>query len=49
MKQKIRKKSSLSLISVEFKTKFDVMNSMKLKRFIKFVRGQHRASHMSVM
>ncbi len=37
MKQKIRKKSSLSLISVEFKTKFDVMNSIKLKRFIKFI------------
>ncbi len=37
MKWKIRKRSSLSLISVESKTRFDVMNSMKSKRFIKFI------------
>ncbi len=37
MKWKIRKRSSLSLISVEFKTRFNVMNSTKSKRFIKFI------------
>ncbi len=37
MKWKIRKRSSLFLTSVESKTKFDVMNSTKSKRFIKFI------------
>ncbi len=37
MKRKIRKRSSLSLISVESKTRFDVINSTKSKRSIKFI------------
>lgn len=37
MKWKIRKRSSLFLISVEFRTKFNVMNSTKSKRSIKFI------------
>jgi len=37
MKRKIRKRSSLSFISVEFKTRFDVMNLTKSKRSIKFI------------
>ncbi len=37
MKQKIRKRNSLFLISVESKTRFDVMNSTKSKRSIKFI------------
>jgi len=37
MKRKIKKRSSLFLISVESKTRFDVMNSTKSKRFIKFI------------
>ncbi len=37
MKQKIRKRSSLFLTSVEFKTRFNVMNSTKSKKSIKFI------------
>ncbi len=37
IKWKIRKRSSLFLISIELKTRFDVMNSTKLKRSIKFI------------
>jgi len=37
MKRKIRKRSSLSFISVESKTRFDVINSTKSKRSIKFI------------
>ena len=33
----MRKRSSLFLISIELKTRFDVMNSTKLKRSIKFI------------
>ena len=37
IKWKIRKRSSLFLISIELKTRFDVMNSTKLKKSIKFI------------